>query len=82
VVKTEVVFTEENAKFLAEHSEAMDVLNEMLAEYRESFKEPPEHLKFANRPDWQEKYRRSQDALAAGNVIRHEDVADWDNLGE
>jgi hypothetical protein len=68
--------------------EDQDLANEMATEMiravvlRREEPEPPEHLRFANRPDWQEKHRRSQEALAAGNVIRHEDVADWDNLGE
>jgi len=80
LVKTELLLTEENARFIAEHDDAMAIINEMMTDFLTGLKEPPEELRFENRPDWQAKYRRSQDDLAKGSVIRHEDVADWNNL--
>jgi hypothetical protein len=82
VVKTELLLTEENARFVAEHEDAMAIVNEMMTQFLAGLKEAPERLKFENRPDWQAKYQRSQDDLANGRVIPDEDVADWKNLSD
>jgi len=82
VVKTELLLTEENARFVAEHDDAMAIINEMMTQFLAGFKQPPEELRLETRPDWQAKYQRSQDDLSSGTVIRHEDVADWKNLSD
>lgn len=44
MVKTELLLTEENARFVAEHDDAMAIINEMMTEFLAGFKQPPEEL--------------------------------------
>lgn len=82
LVKTELLLTDENARFIAEHDGAVAIVNEMITQFLSGLKAPSEEFKFENRPDWQAKYERSQDDLNNGRVLRHEDVADWKNLSD
>jgi hypothetical protein len=55
----------------SDDQEANALVNEIL---EQALSTTPPELQLANRPEWQEKYRRSQDDTRHGRVFRHEDV--------
>lgn len=55
----------------SDDQEANALVNEIL---EQALSTTPPELQLANRPEWQEKNRRSHDDIRNGRVFRHEDV--------
>jgi predicted transcriptional regulator len=60
----------------ANTADAAALVNEILEQALLSVDEPPEH-RLENRPDWQEKIKRSRQQWAEGDVVSHDEVMAW-----